>query len=269
MNLKPNRDNTIILKSPREIEIMRESGRLVAEVGLALERQAEAGMTTLDLNEIAGGMFKEAGAVSTALGYYGYPGQICVSVNDEVVHGIPGKRKLKHGDLVKCDIAAKYRGYVGDTTVAFAIGGLDVLPREVRNLVKITYDALMAGVAAARPGNRLGDIGAAIEAHARQFDLFVVRDFVGHGVGREMHEAPQVYHYDNGHKGPVLRPGMCLAIEPQINLGSPEVYMLEDKWTAKTADGSLSCHWEHTVAITPDGPDILTLREAVVGAAAD
>jgi methionyl aminopeptidase len=177
-----------------------------------------------------------------------------------VVHGIPGPRKLKRGDLVKVDVAARYRGYVGDSTHCFAIGGQAALSERARELVQVTYDALLEGIQQALPGNRLSDIGAAIEAHVNKFGMSVVRDFVGHGVGRNMHEAPQVQHHGPGGRGPLLRPGMCLAIEPQVNLGSPAVRMLEDGWTAVTLDGSLSCHFEHTVAITPVGPEILTLR---------
>jgi methionyl aminopeptidase len=261
MHLKPTADNTIVLKSPREIAIMREAGRLVAETIRVLEEDAEAGMSTRDLDEIAARMFKDAGAESTALGYFGYPGHICVSVNDEVVHGIPGPRKLKRGDLVKVDVAARYRGYVGDSTHCFAIGGLDTLSERGRELVQVTQEALFHGISQARAGNRLSDIGAAIEEHVRKHGMNVVRDFVGHGVGRSMHEAPQVQHHGPPGRGPVLRPGMCLAIEPQVNLGSAAVRMLDDGWTAVTVDGSLSAHFEHTVAITSDGPDILTLRE--------
>jgi methionyl aminopeptidase len=258
MHLKPTADNTIVLKSTREISIMREAGAIVANVTRALEQQAESGMTTRDLDAIAAQMFKEAGAESTALGYFGYPGHICVSVNDEVVHGIPGQRKIKRGDLIKCDVAARYRGYVGDTTHCFAVGGLETLSPRARDLVKVTRDALHRGIEQACAGNRLSDIGAAIEEHVKRHGMSVVRDFVGHGVGRNMHEAPQVQHHGPAGRGPILRPGMCLAIEPQVNLGSAEVRMLDDGWTAVTADGSLSAHFEHTVAITADGPLILT-----------
>jgi methionyl aminopeptidase len=261
MHLKPTADNTIVLKSPREIAIMREAGKVVAETIQALESQAEAGMTTRDLDQIAARMFKQVGAESTALGYFGYPGHICVSVNDEVVHGIPGPRKLKRGDLVKVDVAARYHGYVGDSTHCFAIGGSDTLSQRARELVKVTEEALFCGIGQARPGNRLSDIGAAIEEHVQKHGMSVVRDFVGHGVGRNMHEAPQVQHHGPGGRGPVLRPGMVLAIEPQVNLGSPAVRMLEDGWTAVTVDGNLSAHFEHTVAITADGPEVLTLRD--------
>jgi methionyl aminopeptidase len=261
MHLRPTADNTIVLKSPREIAIMREAGQVVAETIRALEVQAQAGMSTRELDEIAARMFKQAGAESTALGYFGYPGHICVSVNDEVVHGIPGPRKLKRGDLVKVDVAARFRGYVGDSTHCFAIGGLQTLGPRARELVQVAHDALFEGIQQARAGNRLSDIGAAIEAHVNEHGMSVVRDFVGHGVGRNMHEAPQVQHHGPPGRGPVLRPGMCLAIEPQVNLGSAEVRMLDDGWTAVTVDGSLSAHFEHTVAITDNGPLILTLRD--------
>jgi methionyl aminopeptidase len=261
MHLKPTADNTIILKSSREIGLMREAGKVVAAVTRALEERAEVGMTTRDLDQIAAHMFKDAGAESTALGYFGYPGHICVSVNDEVVHGIPGPRKLKRGDLVKCDVAARLNGYVADTTHCFAVGGWQALSPRAAELVKVTRQALFCGIEQARAGNRLSDIGAAIEAHVNEHGLSVVRDFVGHGVGRNMHEAPQVHHHGPPGRGPILRPGMCLAIEPQVNLGSAEVRMLDDGWTAVTVDGSLSAHFEHTVAVTLDGPQVLTLPD--------
>jgi methionyl aminopeptidase len=264
MSLKPNPDNTIILKAPSEIAIMREAGKVVAAVAQTLEQRAEPGMSTQDLNEIAKKMFDDAGAESTAFGYFDFPGHICVSVNNEVVHGIPGSKKLKRGDLVKCDIAARYRGYVGDTTACFGIGGDEALAEPARELKRVTKEALFKGIEAAQPGNRLTDIGAAIEEHVRKNGMSVVREFVGHGIGRAMHEAPQVYHYGPGGRGPVLRPGMCLAIEPQVNLGSAAVRMLEDHWTAVTMDGKLSAHLEHTIAITANGPEILTLIEAPV-----
>jgi methionyl aminopeptidase len=213
-------------------------------------------MTTKDLDRVAAQMFKLHGARSTALGYHGYPGQICVSVNDEVVHGIPGSRRLKQGDLVKVDIAASYRGYVGDTTLCFGIGSLEP---EIQRLAEVTEAALMLGIEQARPGGRLTDIGHAIQRHVEANGFEVVREFVGHGVGRSMHEAPQVPHWGQRGHGPLLKPGMCIAIEPQVNQGGRDVRMLDDGWTAVTLDGKWSAHFEHTVAITPDGPMILTL----------
>jgi methionyl aminopeptidase len=179
-----------------------------------------------------------------------------VSVNSQVVHGIPGPLRIHEGDLVKFDVAAQYRGYVGDTTLSAVVGGKPT--PEQQRLMDITYDGLMAGIEAAQVGNRLSDIGAAIQAYVERQGLQVVKEFVGHGVGRSMHEAPQVSHLGPGGRGPLLRPGMVVAIEPQVNLGSPAVMMLPDGWTAVTMDGSLSAHYEHTVAITADGPWILT-----------
>jgi methionyl aminopeptidase len=256
MALKPISDNTIHLKSAREIEIMREAGQVVAQTCLEIKRVAEPGMTTRDLDRVAAQSFKRLGAKSTALGYHGYPGHICVSVNEEVVHGIPGSRKLREGDLVKVDVAAVYRGYVGDTTISFGIGPL---APEIERLCQVTEAAMLRGIEQARPGKRLGAIGNAIQRHVEANGLEVVREFVGHGVGRSMHEAPQVPHWGPADKGPTLKPGMCLAIEPQVNLGGREVRMLADGWTAVTLDGKWSAHYEHTVAITADGPVILTL----------
>jgi methionyl aminopeptidase len=256
MALKPVSDNTIHLKSPHEIEIMREAGRIVALTAIEVKRCAEPGMTTKDLDRVCAQMFKKYGAKSTAFGYHGYPGQVCVSVNDEVVHGIPGPRRLNHGDLVKVDIAASYRGYVGDTTICFGLGSIEP---EIQRLMDVTEAALQLGIQQARPGNRLTDIGHAIQKHVEANGFEVVREFVGHGVGRSMHEAPQVPHWGQRGHGPLLKPGMCIAIEPQVNQGGREVRMLDDGWTAVTLDGKWSAHFEHTVAITPNGPRILTV----------
>src|SRR5919198_186588 len=224
MALKPVADNTIHLKSPHEIEIMREAGRIVARTVEELKRAAQPGVTTRDLDRVAAETFRKFGAKSTSLGYFEFPGHICVSVNDQVVHGIPGSRRLREGDLVKVDVAAMYRG-----------------------------------IEQARPGQRLSNISHAIQTHVEANRLEVVREFVGHGVGRSMHEPPQVPHFGPPGHGPLLKPGMCLAIEPQVNLGGRGVRILEDGWTAVTLDGRWSAHFEHTVAITPKGPVILTL----------
>jgi methionyl aminopeptidase len=256
MKLKPVADHTITLKSPRELKIMRESGRIVARTARELVAALRPGLSTRELDLVAAKSFRRQGAKSTALGYFGFSGHICVSVNHQVVHGIPGPLRIKDGDLVKFDIAAIHNGYVGDTTVSAVVGGKPT-PEQAR-LMRVTYDALMAGIEQARPGNRLSDIGHAIQKHVEANGLHVVKEFVGHGVGRSMHEAPQVAHWGPPGKGPLLRPGMVLAIEPQVVLGSPEVLMLDDGWTAVTVDGSLSAHYEHTVAITENGPWILT-----------
>ena len=256
MKLKPVPDHVITLKSPRELKIMRESGRVVARTVREVIAAMKPGMTTRDLDLVAAKSFRRQGARSTALGYFGFPGHICVSVNSQVVHGIPGPLKIKEGDLVKLDVAASYNGYVGDTTLSAVVGGRPTPEQE--KLMRVTRDALMAGIAQARPGNRLSDIGHAIQSHVEANGLSVVREFVGHGVGRSMHEPPQVSHWGPPGKGPVLKPGMVIAIEPQVNLGRPDVQMLEDGWTAITLDGSLSAHYEHTVAVTENGPWILT-----------
>jgi methionyl aminopeptidase len=196
------------------------------------------------------------GGTSTAYGYFGFPGYICVSLNDEVVHGIPGPKRLRQGDIVKVDVAASYNGYVGDTTISFSLGQPS---RDAERLMRVTEEALHKGIEQAWPGNRIGDISHAIQRHVEANGFSVVKEFVGHGVGRSMHEAPQVPHFGPPGKGRLLVPGMCLAIEPQVNFGQPAVRMLDDGWTAVTLDGSLSAHFEHTVAITHEGPRILTL----------
>jgi methionyl aminopeptidase len=265
MRLKPISDQTIILKSPAELRIMREAGLVVARTVRELVAAMKPGMSTKDLDDVALASFSRQGAVSTAYQYppggqNPFPGRVCVSVNDEIVHGIPKKRmRIEDGDLVKFDVAAQYRGYVGDTTLSATVGGKPT--QDQKYVMAVAYGGLMAGVAAARPGNRLSDIGHAIQRYVESKGLQVVQEFVGHGVGRSMHEPPQVSHFGTPHKGPVLRPGMVLAIEPQVNLGSREVVMLSDGWTAITKDGSLSAHYEHTVAVTPDGPWILTEPE--------
>jgi methionyl aminopeptidase len=256
MALKPVADNTIHLKSPHEIEIMREAGRIVARTVEELKRAAQPGVTTRDLDRVAAETFRKFGAKSTSLGYFEFPGHICVSVNDQVVHGIPGSRRLREGDLVKVDVAAMYRGYVGDTAASFGVGRLRP---EVERLVEVTERAMYRGIEQARAGQRLSNISHAIQTHVEANGLEVVREFVGHGVGRSMHEPPQVPHFGPPGHGPLLKPGMCLAIEPQVNLGGRGVRILEDGWTAVTLDGRWSAHFEHTVAITPKGPVILTL----------
>ena len=256
MPLKPITDNTIYLKSPREIEIMREAGRIVALTVQEIKTATEPGMTTKDVDRIAAQIFKRFGVKSTALGYFDFPGHICVSVNEEVVHGIPGGRRLKEGDLVKIDVAASYRGYVGDTTISYGVGPLQP---EIQRLVDVTEAALYKGIEQAIAGQRLSNISHAIQKHVEANKLEVVREFVGHGVGRSMHEPPQVPHWGKPGHGPMLRPGMCLAIEPQVVLGGRGVKILADGWTAVTLDRKWSAHFEHTVAITPAGPLILTL----------
>jgi len=248
-------DETIVLRSPREIERMREAGKIVALALQELKKAIEPGVTTKELDDLAGKIFREHSAVSGSLNYHGYPGQICVSVNEEVVHGIGGPRKLHEGDIVKLDVAASLNGYFADSTMTYPVG--KVKP-EVSKLLKVTEEALFKGIDQAKPGNRLSDISHAIEEHVEKNGFSVVHAFVGHGVGRGMHEPPQVPHFGPPHRGPLLRPGMVLAIEPQVNMGTREITVLDDHWTAVTKDGKWSSHFEHTVAITPEGPDVIT-----------
>jgi len=265
MSLKPNVDQTIILKSPAELRIMRESGLVVARTVRELVAALKPGISTKDLDDVALASFARQNAVSTAYKYppggpNPFPGRVCISVNNEIVHGIPKKRmRINDGDLVKFDVAAQHRGYVGDTTLSATVGGKPT--QEQAFVMAVAYGGLMAGINAARVGNRLSDIGHAIQSFVESKGLLVVQEFVGHGVGRTMHEPPQVSHVGVPGRGPILRSGMVLAIEPQVNLGGREIQMLPDGWTAVTKDGSLSAHYEHTVAITPDGPWILTEPE--------
>ena len=264
-NPRQNADQVIILKSPAELRIMREAGLVVARTVRELVASMKPGMSTKDLDDIALASFNRQDAVSTAYKYppggpNPFPGRVCISVNDEIVHGIPKSRmRINQGDLVKFDIAAQHKGYCGDTTLSATVGGKPT--EEQAFVMAVAYGGLMAGINAARVGNRLSDIGHAIQTFVESKGLLVVQEFVGHGVGRSMHEPPQVSHYGDPGRGPALRAGMVLAIEPQVNLGGREVRMLSDGWTAVTQDGSLSAHYEHTVAITPDGPWILTEPE--------
>ncbi len=220
-----------------------------------LKEAVRPGVTTKELDDLAGRIFHEHGAVSGSLNYHGYPGNICVSVNEEVVHGIGGPRKLREGDIVKLDVAASYKGYFADSTMTYPVG--QVGP-EAAKLLRVTEEALHRGIEQARAGNHLSDISHAIEQHVEGNGFSVVHAFVGHGVGRSMHEPPQVPHFGPPGHGPILRPGMVFAIEPQVNAGTREIRILEDNWTAVTRDGKLSAHFEHTVAVTPNGPDIIT-----------
>jgi methionyl aminopeptidase len=253
--LRSRNQEAIILRSPREIEKIREAAKIVVFTLKELKKAVKPGVTTKELDNLAASIFKEKGAVSGSLNYHGYPGHICVSINEEVVHGIPGNRRLRQGDIVKLDVAASLNGYFADSTKTYPVG--EVKP-EVARLLKATEESLYRGIEKARPGNRLSDISHAIQTHVEKNGFSIVRVFVGHGVGRSMHEAPQLPHFGPPHQGPLLRPGMVLAIEPQVNMGTPDVTILDDQWTAVTKDGKWSAHFEHTVAITADGPDILT-----------
>lgn len=245
------------IKTEEQFAIMREAGLVVAHT---LQRVAEAvmpGITTLELDEIAESSIRDAGAKPSFLGYHGYPASICVSVNDEVVHGIPGPRVIREGDLVSIDCGAIVDGWHGDAAVSIGVG--EVEPA-VAALSKVTEAAMWAGLAMAKPGGRLGDIGAAVERRVRQDspDYGIVVDYVGHGIGSAMHLPPNVPNVGPPGRGPELVVGMALAIEPMITLGTNEVDVLDDDWTVVTEDGSIAAHWEHTVAITENGPWVLT-----------
>lgn len=245
----------IILKSEREISYMRDAGRIVAKTLAEVEKAAKPDVTTRELDEIAEKYIKGCGATPAFKGYHGFPGNICSSVNEEVVHGIPGLRKLKNGDTVSVDIGAVINGYNGDAAITIPIGQIDA---EVQRLLDVTEESLYKGIEQAIVNNRLSDISHAVQKHAESFGYGVVRDYVGHGIGRNMHEDPQVPNYGPSGRGPRLKSGMTLAIEPMINMGTHDVKTLDDGWTVITSDGKRSAHFEHTIAIGPDGPEILT-----------
>ena len=248
----------ITIKSRRELEAMERAGAIVGSTLALLKRSVEPGMTTGDLNRIAEKNIRSQGAVPAFLGYQGFPATICASVNEEIVHGIPGKRVLQNGDVVKVDVGATIDGFIGDAAVSIPVGEIDDATQQ---LLDDTRASLYAGIAAAQPGNRIGDIGAAVESYALERGYGVVRQFVGHGIGRFLHEDPQVPNYGEPGKGILLRPGMCICIEPMLNMGTEATKILDDDWTVVTADGALSAHFEHTLAITKDGPKILTLND--------
>ena len=248
----------VALKSAREIETMRRSGKITARVLTDLMKTARAGMTTGELDAMAEKGIRDLGGVPTFKGYHGFPASICASVDDEVVHGIPGSRVLREGDLLSIDIGTTLDGYVSDSAATVAIGNVS---SEAQRLMDVTQECLMVGIAQMQRGNRVGDIGAAVQAHAEKNGYGVVRELVGHGVGRAMHEEPQVPNYGKAGTGVELRSGLVLAIEPMITQGNHAVKILKDGWTVVTADGKLAAHFEHTIAVTDDGPKILTLRD--------
>ena len=247
----------ITIKSPQELDSMRRAGKIVGNVIDLLKAAVAPGMTTLDLDKIAYKEITRQGATPTFKGYMGFPASICTSVNEEIVHGIPGKRVLLEGDIVKVDVGATIEGFIGDAAVSLPVG--EVTPEAI-DLMEHTRISLEEGIKAAQPGGRVGDIGAAVQAYGESRGYGVVRAFVGHGVGRFLHEDPQVPNYGQAGMGPLLRVGMCIAIEPMFNLGDWNTKTLEDNWTVITADGKLSAHFEHSIAITEDGPEILTVH---------
>jgi len=247
---------TVSLKSPRELELMRVAGRIVADALQELRVRVQPGMTTADLDAIAERVIREAGGEPAFPYINDFPGTACVSVNDEVVHGIPGKRALREGDLVKIDVGALYRGYHGDAAVTVAVGEVSA---PARKLMDTTEECLARGIAAAQPGGFLHDIGAVISDYAEAQGFSVIRQYVGHGVGRELHEDPNVPHYRQVTRGMKLRAGMAITIEPMINEGVYDTYVKPDGWTVVTRDGKLSAQFEHTVFITERGPEVLTV----------
>jgi methionyl aminopeptidase len=244
----------IEIKTPEQLASMRRAGLVVADALAAVAEAAAPGVTTAELDEVARGVIFGAGATSNFLGYHGFPAVICASVNDEVVHGIPGHRRLAPGDLLSVDCGAVVDGWHGDAAITVAIGEVS---QQAADLSEATRRALWDGIAAVRPGARLTDIGAACEA-AIGGRYGMVIDYVGHGIGTAMHMEPSVPHIGPAGKGPTLRAGMALAIEPMVTVGSSEVAVLADEWTVVTCDGTLAAHWEHSVAITPTGPFVLT-----------
>ena len=246
----------ISIKSPREIELMRIAGRIVAETHELLRKAIRPGITTLELDEIAEEYIRKRGAIPAFKDYNGFPASICSSINEQVVHGIPGPTVLKDGDIIGIDIGAVYDGYYGDAARTYGIGRID---KETERLLKVTEESFFKGIEYALPGNRLSDISHSIQKHVESNGFSVVRDFVGHGIGRNMHEDPQIPNYGLPHKGPRLAAGMALAIEPMVNQGKYAVKVREDGWTVVTADGKPSAHYENTIVITNGNPEILTL----------
>ncbi len=245
----------IICKTDRELEIMREAGRIVALTHQELKRHIQPGITTAKLDEIAEQFIRSCNATPSFKGYNGFTGSICTSVNEELVHGIPGKRVLKKGDVISIDIGANYKGYHGDSAWTYGVGEIS---EEDQSLLDATEASLYKGIEQALPGNRLSDISHAIEAYIEPLGFSIVREYVGHGVGQNLHEDPQIPNYGPPGKGPRLKPGMVLAIEPMINAGSRYVRTLTDNWTVVTVDKKNCAHFEHTVAITDSGYEILT-----------
>ncbi len=245
----------INLKSKREIQIMRDASRIVADVLEELSRRCKPGMSTADLDQVAAEKTRKHGAVAAFKGYRGFPGSICVSINQQVVHGIPSDRLLKEGDIVGLDFGVLYKGYFGDSAITVPVGEI---PADTEKLLRITKECLYLGIEQMIPGNHLSDISRAIQVHAESNGFSLVKEFGGHGIGKNLHEDPMVLNYVGNGRGMRLKPGLVLAIEPMVNMGTDRVQILSDGWTVVTADGKPSAHFEHTVAITENGPEILT-----------
>ena len=243
------------IRSEREIKLMKEAGHINFLAHKEMEKYIRPGITTKELDKKINDFIVSHGGIASCYGYEGFPGHACICVNDEVVHGIPGNRRLKDGDIVKLDFTVRKAGYESDMTRTYLVGNVD---EKVKQMVIDTEQALYEGIKCVKPGNRIGDISNAIETYAHAHGLSVVEELVGHGIGTDMHEEPDVPNYGEAHKGPVLKEGMVLAIEPMLNLGRKEVVMLDNDWTIVTEDESFSCHFEHTVSVTKDGYEILT-----------
>jgi methionyl aminopeptidase len=246
----------IYCKSAREITLMREGGRILAEVVERLRTQAKPGASTLEIDEAVEAFIRERGAAPAFKGYRGFPATVCVSINDEVVHGIPSaRRRLKEGDIVGFDLGCIVEGYYADCAVTLPIGAV---PAAVQKLLDVTRESLDLAIQECRPDRRLSDVSHVVQRHVEAHGFGVVRAFVGHGIGRALHEEPQVPNFGEPGRGPRLRPGMVLAIEPMVTMGNYDVRILDDGWTAVTTDGSLAAHFEHTIAVTESGPEVLT-----------
>ncbi|HEY3101968.1 MAG TPA: type I methionyl aminopeptidase [Pyrinomonadaceae bacterium] len=251
----------IIGKSQREIDKMRASGQLVGRVLQELRNMVEPGITTLEVDEAADKMIRDAGAYPTFKGYNGFPYSICASVNEQVVHGFPSKYQLQEGDIFSIDVGVTLEGFVGDTATTVPVGRVS---DDLLKLIRVNEECLQLAIDKCRAGNHIGDIGYIVQQHAESHGYSVVRDYVGHGIGRRMHEDPQIPNYGKPGKGPKIRNGYVFAVEPMINLGSHHTKTLEDGWTVVTVDGQPSAHVEHTIAITEEGPEVLTLvKEAI------
>lgn len=253
----------IIGKSQKEIEKMRASGQLVGRVLRELKRMVEPGITTLEVNEAADKMIRDGGAYPTFKGYNGFPFSICASVNEQVVHGFPSKYELKEGDIFSIDVGATLEGFVGDTATTVPVGRVT---DDLIELIRVTEECLQLAIEQCRAGNHVGDIGFTVQSHAEEHGYSIVRDYVGHGIGRRMHEDPQIPNYGKPGKGPKIKKGYVFAVEPMINIGSHHTKTLPDGWTVVTVDGRPSAHVEHTIAVTEAGPEVLTLVEEPVAA---
>ncbi|MBP7217216.1 MAG: type I methionyl aminopeptidase [Candidatus Omnitrophica bacterium] len=245
----------IPLKSEKDLEMLRISGCILAKVIEKLKKEIRLGVRTQDIDKLAEEFVRQENAEPAFLGYKGYPATICASINNEIVHGIPSNRALKNGDLFSLDVGLRYQGYYSDAAITVGIGTIDA---QAKKLIEVTKTSLEKGIKQARAGRHLSDISSAVQRHVEASGFSVVRQFVGHGIGKALHEEPEIPNFGRAHEGPVLKTGMVLAIEPMVNAGTWEAEVLDNGWTAVTKDGSLSAHFEHTVAITHNGPEILT-----------